>query len=159
MSSAELYGLKGWQNFAAVAQFGESADMGYLESYVTKRMRRPKSEVPGSIPGRRVMPGDTSAGDTVFDGEEKSEEQESEGSESEVVGRYKISPLTLTVFEREVDGTVYHEVNLQRTYPKDDEASEFGYTESMRPRDLRKAGRLFEKAADDLQGFTMEKIE
>jgi len=107
------------------------------------------------------MPGDTSSGDKIFDGEAKSEQtnQESEGSGSEVVGRYKISPLTLTVFKREVDGNVYHETNLQRTYPKDDTGESFGYTESMRPRDLRKAGRLFEKAADDLQNFSKEKVE
>jgi hypothetical protein len=107
------------------------------------------------------MPGDTESGDTIFGGEENQAEQKSKesGSESEVVGRYKISPLKLTVFKREVDGNVYHETNLQRTYPKDDEGEEFGYTGSMRPRDLRKAGRLFEKAADDLQGFEKEKVE
>jgi hypothetical protein len=107
------------------------------------------------------MPADKEVGDPIFQAEEKSEEQkEDKGStKSRVVGRYKISPLTLTVFRREVDGTVYHEANLQRTYPKDDEGSEFGYTSSMRPRDLRKAGRLFEKAADDLQGFSKEKVD
>jgi len=110
------------------------------------------------LTGRQdCMPGDTSSGDKIFNGEAKSEEQGSGGSE--VVGRYKISPLTLTVFKREVDGNVYHETNLQRTYPKDDTGESFGYTESMRPRDLRKAGRLFEKAADDLQNFSKEKVE
>lgn len=112
------------------------------------------------IGGQRLfMPADNTTGGKIFDGEENREEQKNEGgSASEPVGRYRISPLTLTVFRREVDGNTYHEVNLQRTYPKDDEGESFGYTSSMRPRDLRKAARLFERAADDLEGFEKQEV-
>lgn len=110
------------------------------------------------LTGRQdCMPGDTTAGDTIFDSEENQEE--SKTRDSEPVARYKISPLTLTVFRREVDGNVFHETSLQRTYPKDEEAEEFGYTDSLRPRDLRKAGELFRKAANDLQEFELERVE
>jgi hypothetical protein len=98
--------------------------------------------------------------DVLFDGDENvdkpegQEEKEQGQSGSEVEGKYKISPLTLTVFKRETEnGNVFRNYNLQRTYPKDDEGESFGYTESLRPRDLRKASRLFELAADDIQGL------
>jgi hypothetical protein len=98
--------------------------------------------------------------DVLFDGDENvdkpegQKEKEQGQSGSEVEGKYKISPLTLTVFKRETEGgNVFRNYQLQRTYPKDDEGSEFGYTESLRPRDLRKASRLFEMAADDIQGL------
>jgi len=86
-------------------------------------------------------------------------ENEKQSSESVVEGRYRISPLTLTVFRRETgNGSVFRNFQLQRTYSKDDEGSEFGYTESLRPRDLRKAARLLELAADDVQGLRKESV-
>ena len=75
-------------------------------------------------------------------------EDQDTDSGSEVVARYKLSPLTLTVFENQ---NGFYNLQLQRTYPKDDDGNDFGYTNSIRPRDLRKAARLMEKAADDLQ--------
>jgi len=101
--------------------------------------------------------------DVLFDGEdenvgpEKTENQEKQGSSVE--GRYRISPLTLTVFkETTADGAVFRNYQLQRTYPKDtdSEEQEYGYTDSLRPRDLRKASRLLEMAADDVQGLRKE---
>lgn len=103
--------------------------------------------------------------ETIFDGEEdgleKSENQgDQNSSESVVEGRYRISPLTLTVFKRETEnGNTFRNYQLQRTYPKDDDGEEFGYTESLRPRDLRKAARLFELAADDIQGLRKDEAE
>jgi hypothetical protein len=95
--------------------------------------------------------------DTIFDGEDsvpaESGSKPGEEKESVVEGRYRISPLTLTVFKRETENGTFRNYNLQRTYPKDDSGDEFGYTESLRPRDLRKAARLFELAADDIQGL------
>jgi len=86
--------------------------------------------------------------------EQEKEEKDQTGNESVVEGRYRISPLTLTVFRREIEsGAVFRNYQLQRTYPKDDDGEEFGYTESLRPRDLRKASRLYEMAADDIQGL------
>jgi len=92
--------------------------------------------------------------DVLF-GEEDADkpEEKTDGNESVVEGRYRISPLTLTVFKRETENGTFRNYQLQRTYPKDDEGSEFGYTESLRPRDLRKASRLYEMAADDIQGL------
>ena len=96
-------------------------------------------------------------GDDVDKPEEQKEEKDRAGNDSVVEGRYRISPLTLTVFKRTTENNgVFRNYQLQRTYPKDDEGEEFGYTESLRPRDLRKAARLFEKAADDIQGLRKE---
>jgi len=102
--------------------------------------------------------------DTIFDGENEDEgvpagsgsKPGKEKQDSVVEVKYRISPLTLTVFKRETENGTFRNYNLQRTYPKDDEGEEFGYTESLRPRDLRKAGRLFELAADDIQGLRKE---
>lgn len=74
-------------------------------------------------------------------------------SDSEVVGRFRASPLTLTVFKRTNDNGEFYSYQLQRTYPKDDNGENFGYTTSLRPRDLRKAARLFEAAADKVDGL------
>jgi len=93
--------------------------------------------------------------DSTDDGAESPAKPE---NDSQVEGRYRLSPLTLTVFRRENDNGVFRNYNLQRTYPKDSdgEEQEFGYTESLRPRDLRKAARLFEYAADDVQDLRKE---
>lgn len=97
------------------------------------------------------------AQDTIFDGDSNQGKPSGNAKEkeksSDVAGRYKISPLSLTIFQND-DG--YYNAQLQRTYPKDDSGEEFGYTDSLRPRDLRKAARLLEKAADDLQGFEVQ---
>jgi len=88
--------------------------------------------------------------DTLFGNEDKPEQKK---NDSEVAGRYKLSPVYLTVFKRENDHGTFFEFNLQRAYPKDEQANEFGYTNNMRPQDLRKASRLLERAADDIQGL------
>lgn len=74
---------------------------------------------------------------------------------SEVAARYKASPLTLTVFERETDNGTFHNCQMQRVYTKDDGDS-WEYTESLRPQDLRKAARLMQKAADDFDNVRVE---
>lgn len=114
--------------------------------------------------------------DVLFDGSElddpvdqttdqeksvKSEDEDNSlNKESTVVeGRYRISPLTLTVFKKRTEaGNVFRNYQLQRTYPKDENGDSFGYTESLRPRDLRKAARLFELAADDIQDLRKEDV-
>lgn len=97
------------------------------------------------------------ANDTLFDGgnnqSKPDKTEKKKQSSSEVAARYKISPLSLTIFQND-DG--YYNAQLQRTYPKDDSGEEFGYTDSLRPRDLRKAARLLQKAADDLEGFEIQ---
>lgn len=89
--------------------------------------------------------------DTLFG----NEDQNQKGQDVEVAARYKLSPLTLTVFKRENDSGTFYEANMQRTYTRDN-GENFEYTNSLRPRDLRKAARLYEKAADDLQGFMVD---
>jgi hypothetical protein len=97
--------------------------------------------------------------DTLFDGEEQEDSVPKPTDESksdvEVAARYKLSPITLTVFKRENDSGTFYEANIQRAYTRDNGES-FEYTGSLRPRDLRKASRLYEKAADDLQGFEVQ---
>lgn len=94
----------------------------------------------------------------LFDGEDGQDAQfENQGQkkgeqDSVVAARYRISPLSLTVFKRENDSGVFYNLQLQRKYTVDDGYS-FEYTEGLRPRDLRKASRLLDKAADDLQGL------
>ena len=83
-------------------------------------------------------------------------QQEKQTDNSEFAGRYRISPLTLAVFKRTNDSGEFYNFQLQRTYVNDPEKEnpgdgDFDYTDSMRPRDLRKAARLFQKAADDIQ--------
>jgi len=92
-----------------------------------------------------------------YGNDQQNQNQGNDGNDSEIAARYKASPLTLTVFEREYDdGGKSHQCQLQRTYPKDDDGNEFGYTPSMRPRDLRKAARLLKKAADDFDQVRVE---
>jgi len=96
--------------------------------------------------------------EVLFDGEDEMGPEQTENqeqSQSEVVARYKLSPLSLTVFKRETEGGTFYESNLQRVYTRDD-GENFEYTSSIRPRDMRKAARLFEKAADKLEGFTVD---
>jgi len=69
-------------------------------------------------------------------------------SSSELVGRYKASPVSLSIFKRETDNGTFHQAVPQRVYTEDDGDS-FDYTKTFRPRDLRKLARLAEKAADD----------
>ena len=76
-------------------------------------------------------------------------------SNSEVEARIKISPLTLTIFKRQTENGTFRNMQLQRAYTKDD-GENFDYTNQLRPRDLRKASRLLEKAADQLQGLKTE---
>lgn len=93
--------------------------------------------------------------DVLLDGSD-TQKPEKTKSDVEVAARFKISPVTLTVFKRKYeDGNFQYWTNLQRAYTKNDGDS-FQYTESLRPRDLRKASRLLEKAADKLQGFTVD---
>lgn len=102
------------------------------------------------------------AEDVLFDQDQDqdTENQNSSNSNSVVEARYKISPLSLTVFKRKTgNGNIFRNYNLQRTYPEDEEGSSFGHTESLRPRDLRKAARLLQKAADDVQGLQTQKVE
>ena len=98
------------------------------------------------------------SGDEELGAESPIQNQEEKSSESEVEGRYRISPLTLTVFKRETDSGVFRNFQLQRTYTTDDGDS-FDYTDSLRPRDLRKAARLFELAADDVQGLKRQSAD
>lgn len=100
--------------------------------------------------------------DVLFDGENDTGPAESgvksgEGNaEVKVEGRFKISPVSLTVFSREYeDGGKQVWANLQRVYTEDDGDS-FDYTDSLRPRDWRKASKLLSKAADKVQGFTVD---
>jgi len=101
--------------------------------------------------------------ETLFDSDDQSvpaesgENQEKERS-SEVEARYRISPLSLTVFKRETENGVFRNFNLQRAYTQDD-GETFDHTESLRPRDLRKAARLLQRAADDIQGLSVEAVE
>lgn len=99
----------------------------------------------------------TTQENVIFDGEDEQPEQkpEEERETSKVKARYKISPLTLTVFQNQ---NGYYQTQLQRTYTRDD-GDTFEYTESLRPQDLRKAARLMEKAADDLQGLKVQNVE
>lgn len=100
-----------------------------------------------------------SSEDVLFDGSaESGENQEKQKTESMVQDRYKISPLTLTVFKRDTESGVFRSFQLQRVYPKDDEGDDFGYTDSLRTRDLRKAARLFELAADEVQGLGVKPV-
>ena len=99
--------------------------------------------------------------DVIFDDEDDDglaaeSATEKSGKDFEVEARYRLSPLTLTVFKRENNGSVFRNYNLQRTYAKDDDGDEFGHTESLRPRDLRKAGRLLVRAADDVEGLEVD---
>jgi hypothetical protein len=115
----------------------------------------------GLMGRQSFMPETTTSGDTIYGDTENQENKENtdQGSDSEPVARYKISPLTLTVFERKIDGNIFHETSLQRAYPKDDNGDEFGFTNSLRPRDLRKASELFRKAANDLQQFSLQQVD
>lgn len=91
--------------------------------------------------------------DKIFDGKKNDSVEDAKpvgGSEPE--GRYKLSPLTLTVFKRETENGVFRNYQLQRAFTRDDGDS-FEYTTSLRKQDLRKAARLFEMAADDVQGL------
>lgn len=94
------------------------------------------------------------AEDVLFDGTEDSpaESGQNQAQEAEVEGRYRMSPLTLTVFRRDTEDGTFRNFQLQRAYTRDDGDS-FDYTDSLRPRDLRKAARLLEMAADDVQGL------
>jgi len=95
---------------------------------------------------------------TLFETEEKQVSAESDeklvqkSSSGELEGRYRISPLTLSVFRRETENGVFRNFQLQRAFTRDDGES-FDYTSSLRPRDLRKASRLLELAADDIEGL------
>lgn len=92
--------------------------------------------------------------DVLLDGSDT--EKPVEKNDVSVAARFKISPVTLTVFSREYeDGGTQYWTNLQRAYTEDD-GENFEYTNSLRPQDLRKASRLLEKAADQLQGFTVD---
>jgi hypothetical protein len=82
-------------------------------------------------------------------------DQDESSSDSSVAARYKASPLSLTVFKRENDGNTFYNCNLQRTYTTDDGDS-WEYTDSLRPRDLRKAARLLVKAADDFDDVRVD---
>jgi len=76
---------------------------------------------------------------------------------SSVEMRFKNSPLSLTVFRQELEtGDTIRNLQLQRVYTTDDGDS-FQYTNSLRPKDLRKAARLLELAADDMENI--QKIE
>lgn len=75
----------------------------------------------------------------------------------EIEMRYKSSPLNLSVFRQELEtGNVVRNLQLQRVYTTDDGDS-FQYTNSLRPQDLRKAARLLELAADEIEG--VERVE
>jgi len=94
--------------------------------------------------------------DVLLDGSDTENPEKKEKPDVEVAARFKISPVTLTVFSREYeDGGTQYWTNLQRAYTEDD-GDNFEYTNSLRPQDLRKASRLLEKAADQLQGFTVD---
>lgn len=86
------------------------------------------------------------------------EEQNHDENPSRIIKRYKIPPLSLSIFERERDGDTFHTAQLQRAYTQDDGES-FQYTDSLRPRDLRKAARLLEVAADDLEGLEIQEMD
>jgi hypothetical protein len=97
----------------------------------------------------------------IFGNDSSSQNQQNQdesSSDSSVVARYKASPLSLTVFKRENDGGTFYNCNLQRTYTTDDGDS-WEYTDSLRPRDLRKAARLLQKAADDFEDVRVETPE
>lgn len=85
-------------------------------------------------------------------------DQDESSSDSSVAAWYKASPLSLTVFKRETDGNTFYNCQLQRSYTTDNGDS-FEYTDSLRPRDLRKAARLLQKAADDFDDVRVETPE
>lgn len=78
---------------------------------------------------------------------------------SRIVRRYRLPPLSVTVFERDHDGTAFRDFSLQRAYPKDDDGEEFGYTTTLRPRDLRKAARLLQAVADRHEGLKVVNVD
>lgn len=73
-------------------------------------------------------------------------------NDSDVYGRFRLSPLVLTVFERETEHGTFYDAQIQRVYTEDD-GETFEYTESLRGRDMRKAARLFQVAADVVEGL------
>jgi len=96
--------------------------------------------------------------ETLFpDDEDENQEQkqDEQKSSSDVAARYKASPLTLTVFRND---SGFHNLQLQRTYTRDD-GDTFEHTQSLRKQDLRKAARLLQKAADDLQKIEVETVQ
>lgn len=81
-----------------------------------------------------------------------------QGNESNVYARFRLPPLTLTLFEVDTENGVFYDAQLQRAYTEDD-GETFQYTDSIRQRDMRKAGRLFTLAADHVEGFSLQRPE
>ena len=86
----------------------------------------------------------------LWNSDNNKQQKTSKNKDRSPEARIKMSPLSLSIFKNETENGTFRSIKLQRTYTEDD-GQNFKHTDSLRPRDLRKASRLFEKCADELE--------